>query len=108
MKLLKYDSNWADEMDIDGFTIMSDEGWESWKTDIQKFFKKREYWNYGIGTNEDIEYGSAKEVLKDIKVIDISEDEADIIDKLFFKDSVYKTFGYFPCFYDYIEDGDED
>ena len=82
---------------------MTNEGWEKWKADIRKFFKKRKRgWSYGVGTNEEIDYSSAEDVLNDIKVTDISKDDAETINRLFFTGSACVVYGFFPCFYDYL------
>ena len=93
MKLCIFEGNWADEMDISGFKIMSDEEW----TEYQKAFNKYDdtiY--YCIGTNEEMEYENGPEVLNDIRtVVDISETEEKFL-KTSFKLNRRFEFGFFP------------
>jgi hypothetical protein len=98
MKLVKYDSNWADEMDIDGFQLFTDKQWEKYQKDFQKRFKKDKSYTYYVGTNEDIEYGDFDEFMSDFKVSEITDEEAAVLEKLFdnLKDYGY---GFFPELY---------
>ena len=98
MKLVKYDSNWADEMDIDGFRLFTDKQWEKYQKDFQKHFKKDKRYTYYVGTNEDIEYGDFDGFMSDFKVSEITDEEAAVLSKLFdnLKDYGY---GFFPELY---------
>lgn len=78
--LIKFKGDWADEMDVYGFTIISEEKWA---------FKKLE-WEHTpfpqecmVGTNEYVEYKDMQEYLKNFKVKEISEDEIKCIQKFF-------------------------
>lgn len=71
--------NWADEMDIGGFKIFESETWEKFKSD----WEKKDYVNFYIGTNEDLEYSSGKEYLRDLRAKPITKAEADHLNDLF-------------------------
>ena len=86
--LLKWDSNWADEMDVEGFKIVSKSQFEEWSERM----KERRGFNICIGTNEDIEYSNGRELLSEIKVKPISEDEANVIKKFFGTSGGYSQF----------------
>lgn len=80
--IVHYSDNWADEMDIEGFIIMS--GAEL--TDYIKFaklvFKKDGEYNYYIGTNEEINYESFGVFASHFEIREISEEEYKVLDKL--------------------------
>lgn len=95
MKLVKYDSNWADEMDIDGFRLFTDEQWEEYQKDFKKLFKEDRGYTYYVGTNEDIEYNSFDEFMSDLKVSEITDEEATVLKKLFDNLTTY-GYGFFP------------
>jgi len=99
MKLLvKYDSNWADEMDIEGFKVFTDEQWEDHQKAFQKRFKEDKVYTYYVGTNEEIEYSSFKEFMRDFKVSEITDEEAAVLEKLFDNLST-RGYGFFPELY---------
>lgn len=68
--LVKFSSNWADEMDIDGLYITTAEEHEDFKKQvIQHFEKNGNTVSYRIGSNEDIEYESADDLLECYEVV---------------------------------------
>ncbi len=80
MKLIKYKDNWADEMDIYGFHILSDETWEKFLAFLDRVKEIPDFQlNIGVGSNEDIDYDSVESLLKAFTVTDIyAEDVASI------------------------------
>jgi hypothetical protein len=96
--LLQWDTNWADEMDINGFAIMDKSEWEDYK----KMLKNKERFYIYIGTNEEIDYNNGNELLKEISVKNISDDEVKTIRKFFGSE------GGFTQFIGLDEDEDED
>ena len=78
--LLQWDSNWADEMDIYGFSLMDKEDWIEYKNYLQNL--KKGFYFY-IGSNEGIEYSNGQELLSEITVTEISDREAATVEKLF-------------------------
>jgi hypothetical protein len=95
--LLKWSSNWADEMDVEGFDIMKKTEWEEFKKKVRKMKNFCVY----IGTNEEIDYANGEDLLAEIKVKKISPEEERIIKKF-----VGSTFG-FTSFLYVIEGYDE-
>ena len=105
--LIKFEGNWADEMDVYGFTIISEEHWK---------YKNLEWthtpfpYEYGVGTNESIIFEDIQEYLRSFKVEKISDDEIKCIQKFFgdrdfgrvcwiegeAPDSFYEEHGYCP------------
>ena len=87
--LVIFKDNWADEMDIQGFDILTKDHWEYKKLELEHTVFPQEV---GLGTNESNDYESAKQFLSMFQAIEISKDEEQIIIKLF----KYKRFGTFP------------
>lgn len=84
MKLVKYEDNWADEMDIYGFHVLSDKTCEKFVAFIKRGSEIPDFsFNIGVGSNEDIEYSSVDELLAAFKITDISDEEAAAITKNF-------------------------
>lgn len=77
--LVQWDSNWGDEMDIEGFSILTKSAWEDYKKMLEN---KGRFYIY-VGTNEEIDYNNGNQLLKEISVENISEDEAKTIQKFF-------------------------
>lgn len=80
MKLVVFDRDWADEFSPFGFAIMTDEEFVVWST----YYSKPQDWYFG--TNE----GYEDEVLYEpnskfhpTKVKDITQEEVDVITKVF-------------------------
>lgn len=81
--LVKYSSNWADEMDISGFCLMTKKTYEKWLKGWEDFFTSLDggdehrgggVYRFCIGTNEDIEYYNFKQFISDIDAKEITED----------------------------------
>jgi hypothetical protein len=76
--LVKFDTNWADEMEIKGWSVFySERAWEDWKDCIPN----RKFSIY-FGSNQDNEY-TREEFLKCFKVFDITDTDADTLERLF-------------------------
>jgi len=80
--LLKFEDNWADEIDICSWQIVEKEDFELARDRFLENYKDREY-SICIGTNEEIEYCNAEKFLSVIEVIDISDEEESVIIKVF-------------------------
>lgn len=93
MKLIKYSSNWADEMDISGFSVKSEERYKKWRNAWKLLFKEDGDYTFHIGTNEEVEYNSFEEFISDFKIKEISEEDAIVI-----KNHFGDTDGFFPEF----------
>lgn len=78
--LIKFSGNWADEMDIEGFSIISKDHWEYMKLEAEHTEFPIEM---GVGTNEDIVFENAYEYIHSFIVRDISEEERKTIKKFF-------------------------
>ena len=56
MKLVKYEDNWADEMDLVGFMIMTDQDYDDWLIAVKNTFADNENQSYYCGSNEEVEF----------------------------------------------------
>lgn len=76
--LLEWNSNWADEMDVQGFVIIDE---QEWKNQRKALKEKTEEFEICIGTNEYIDYENGKQLLDEISVTKLTDEEAKIITK---------------------------
>jgi len=91
MKLIKYNDNWADEMDLEGSQILTDPEFAEWETKWLKRFEDEGKITFYVGTNEEIPYGSFDDFCQAFTVEDITEEEAAVLTKYF-----GKNMGFFP------------
>lgn len=92
--LVKFESNWADEMDVVGFKLMTELEWNDFK-EAARFILGKEPFTFYVGTNEEITWETYDDFIKSLKVKNITDEEESLIDKLFFKKG-WKQFGTFP------------
>lgn len=82
--LIKYRDNWADEMDIYGFTLVSSlQDKESLLDDALDAWEETEEAEYSVGTNEQIWYEDIEDVRRAYTVVEIPEDEYNTLRKHF-------------------------
>lgn len=78
--LVEYSSNWADEIDVKGFKIVDQE----WKDEFEQLIEKLHRTNFFdhnsisfyVGSNQDIEYKSLRDVLAAFSFTEISNEFA--------------------------------
>lgn len=89
--LVKCDSNWADEFDIQGFALYTEYAWKEYLRLVKlKIFKTKrdpsdEYGPHvaSIGTNQSQGYEDFSSYKRDFKTQVVSEDEIKILQSLF-------------------------
>lgn len=95
--ILRYADNWADEMDLDGFFLMT----EAQKQRLDKSLELLEcvnfYLEFTVGTNQEIEYDSVGDIKRAISIEGITLDQAQTLSSL----DLLST-GFAEHFYDYI------
>lgn len=90
--LVQVNDNWADEMDIYGWTICDKDWLKAYLKDIEEYFKNGgEQLLYWVGTNEEIYYRNYNDVFSTLKIKELSKDEAKSIRALFGRDSCGQT-----------------
>lgn len=78
--LVRFNDNWADEMDIVGFQVVTQQEWD----DFVKLAHKLRYPSETyFGTNEFNEYDTVEELLACYEVTEITEDQAQTLENLF-------------------------
>ena len=79
--LIKVDTNWADEMDIEGFLVLPEHKWGELKEKLKVALKKPVViW---VGTNEELTIDSYKDLMRKLTLEVITEEEASVLGKLF-------------------------
>jgi len=81
--LVKFDSNYADEFDVSGFTIMSQAAWEKHKVDAAKRFDSGCELEAYFGTNESLSWSHYDDYIKSFDVKELSDDELKTLKKFF-------------------------
>lgn len=77
--LIKFSSNWADEMDIEAFEVVTVKSWNKWLNHWQSL----DSFGLSVGTNEEIEWDCLEDYLSDLTLISITEEEAKFLEKVF-------------------------
>lgn len=107
MLLIKFDSDWADEFGVDGFTIMPERDWKFIEEVVKIRFEARpgKTVDWYFGTNEGFDWYDYEEMMSCFSVKTITGSEAAVIDKFFSVDphKQYTSFGHIP-FYSCKED----
>lgn len=108
--LLKYEENWADEMDIDGYKVLTEKEKIEFEKNVHKIQSEEIEVNFCIGSNEDILYNEEDEddenclrVDNAYEITEITETEYSILNKLDMTD-----IGFASSFVETINDAIED
>ena len=99
--LVKFDKDWADEFSVYGFQIFEKSKWDNLHKKLKK--NKNKEVSAGFGTNEGWDEEPIGSFLDDIKVVKITEDEKNTLEKLFGRD-----FGYFPDFQEMLNSSEDE
>lgn len=97
MWLVKFVDNWADEMDIEGFSIMPTGQFTQWARTVEEVAKKIDdgrSFEWYFGTNEWINWDSGKEFKEAFSCEVITDEEADVLKRLLLED--FDKYGIFP------------
>lgn len=99
--LVKYKDNWADEIDVEGCQVMTENEFHNYFNAAKKAFNECNCINFYIGSNESIEYENYEDFIKSIQIINISKDAYEVLQKFNLYD-----YGIFPrwIFDDYYEE----
>ena len=81
-----YNDNYADEFDVEGFLLATDEELDKLKKQLQEAFEEMKQYrgaefNYYCGSNQSIYYPSYESVLEAYTFNEISKEEYDVIKK---------------------------
>lgn len=86
MKLVKWSGNWADEFDTYGFIVCTDEQLAKLMVAIHSISNTE----IGFGTNESWVFDDPEDLLRDMKIEEITDAEVETLKKLF------------PSYYEYF------
>lgn len=101
--LIRFRDNWADEMDLDGFQIMTTTEWNDYKDKLISIKCSFEvYW----GTNESNEYESGRVVLDHLSVTEITHEQGEFIESIF--GTWYGNFPDLNQILDYVKEYNDD
>lgn len=90
--LVEWNTNWADEMDIQGFCLLEVETIEDLKEQIRNHPYNKSKMEICIGTNEEIYYSDVSEFMQDLSFEHLSENEYEVVNKLFGKEWGHTSF----------------
>lgn len=97
MWLVKFADNWADEMDIEGFSIMSTGQFTQWARTVEEVAKKIDEghpFEWYFGTNEWIDWEIGNEFKEVFSCDVITDEEANILKHLLLEG--FDKYGIFP------------
>lgn len=87
--LVKFSDNWADEIDLEGFRVVTREAYDAYVTKRLKQYPNG-FCRY-FGTNEENEYASFQDYLdQTVTCEEITEEEAKVLEKFFPDGSGFK------------------
>lgn len=82
-KLILYEDNYADEFDVYGMSIVTEEFWNWYIETARRLFEQGKGIEYSFGTNEFVEYNSLSDFMSCFTVKNIPEEHAEIV-KMYF------------------------
>ena len=103
MWLVKLTDNWADEMDIEGFSIMSTGQFTLWAKTVEEVAKKIDEghsFEWYFGTNECIVWNSGKDFKEAFSCEVITDEEAEVLKCLLLHE--FASYGLFPSGQDFV------
>lgn len=108
--LVKFEENWADEMDISAFAVFSAKDYRDWRSAMGRLEKAMEHavLTYTFGTNEEQEYEDFKEFVECFDVKPITKEQANTIREAFGIDTYYGDFPGVDALNYYLEDMEAD
>ena len=97
MQLVKLYDNWADEMDIEGFSIMSTGQFTQWAKTVEEVAKKIDEgrsFEWYFRTNDWINWDSGKDFKEAFSCEVITDEEAEVLKRLLLYE--FASYGIFP------------
>ena len=104
--LVKFEENWADEMDVYSFAVFTAKQYRNWRALLERMKKASEYcvFSYSFGTNEEQDYDEFEEFERCFTAKPITKAQADTIRDLFGTDTYYGGFPGIDTLNYYLED----
>jgi hypothetical protein len=98
---LKYNNNWADEMDIEGGLIFTKKEMDDYFSEFEKYFGTNLVYTFYVGTNEEITHDSFFDFKSCFTITEITDKEREVLEKL-----NLNGYGHYPCVD--VWDGEDD
>lgn len=73
--LLRYEDNWADEMDLDGFVVLDEEEMYDFNIAMGILSNTDFYAEFCVGTNQEVIYDDYSSLLRAYEVVEIFESQ---------------------------------
>ena len=102
MLFIQFNDNWADEMDITGGRIMTEQEYEEYIAAAKKAFEVKDYIDFWFGTNEFIDYRNFTDFINTLTINSITKKEEDVL-----KQFGLENYGFFPDIFDEYDDEEE-
>ena len=108
--LVKFEENWADEMDVYSFAVFTAKQYRNWRSLLERMEKASEYcvFRYSFGTNEEQDYDEFEEFERCFTVKPITKAQANTVRELFDMDTYYGGFPGIDTLNYYLEDMEAD
>lgn len=108
--LVKFEENWADEMDVYSFAVFTAKEYRNWRNVMDRLEVAMDsaVLTYSFGTNEEQDYEDFKEFVECFSVKPITKAQADTIRDLFGTDTYYGGFPGIDTLNYYLEDMEAD
>ena len=108
--LVKFEENWADEMDVSAFAVFSAKDYRNWRSVMDRVEKAMEQavLTYSFGTNEEQDYEDFREFDGCFTVKPITQNQANTIREAFEIDTNYGDFPGLDALNYYLEDMEAD
>lgn len=79
--LIKFVADWADEMDVHGICIMSEDELNKFKTYWRKWFKENDSFSCYVGSNEELEFYSLEDFEDTLEIHEVNDTEMAVLKK---------------------------
>lgn len=81
--LVRFDDNYADEFDMNGFKAMALDDWQKLETEVEKSMKDGLRVEVFFGSNEEFIYNSYSDWRSTFEITPLTEDEYKFLEKTF-------------------------
>lgn len=81
LRVIKFSGSWADEFTAEGLKVVEKEWWESHQLEAKEKWGTEERETY-FGTNECFTFYNSADYLRNFKVVDLTQDEIQVIQKV--------------------------
>lgn len=87
--LVEYTADYADEFDVGGWAIYTQEEWDKFTADVVAAFERGRIFTHHFGTNQEVEFQYASQLLECYQLKSITANEAAVLRKLIINDGYH-------------------